>query len=403
MALVRRARAEGRRIRPLGSSHSWSDVARGEDIVVDTAGLSGVRSVDLEAGRAVVRSGTVLRELVDALAREGAGPSIVGSVLAQTVGGAISTGTHGSSLRHGTLSQAVRAMRVVTGTGEVMVLEEGDARLDAFRVGLGVLGLVTEVTLAVEPAFRLRETATPTAFDEAIDAIPELAAEHEYVKLFWVPHTDRVQVFTYARTDAPVDRRAVAQWADRVVVNRGVLPALVGLGNLVLPAVPAINRLIGAAYFRPSVRVGPAPDVLSLAMPPIHREVEYGVPLERAGEAVRAVRAAVDLMKLRVNFIWEIRFVPGDDTWMSPAFGRAGCQVGIYGGHNRDFEALLGAADPIMESMQGRPHWGKEQRGLTPSRVHALWPKAREFVELARSLDPDRVFVSPFAQRTLAL
>src|SRR5262249_49402295 len=148
--------------------------------------------------RVTIAAGTRIRELVAALAERGLALPIVGSIAAQAIAGAIATGTHGSSLVHGNLSSLVEGVRLIDGRGSPIEIGAHDPRLDGARVHLGALGVLTRITLRVEPAFRLAETIEALPLDGACARAAELARSAEYVKIWWLPHTPRAFVFRYA-------------------------------------------------------------------------------------------------------------------------------------------------------------------------------------------------------------
>ncbi|GIW70759.1 MAG: hypothetical protein KatS3mg102_0301 [Planctomycetota bacterium] len=133
--------------------------------------MDRVLAIDHQAGTVTVEGGIRLAALVRALAAQGLALPNLGSIAAQSVAGAIATGTHGTGLRLGNLSSFVRGLRLLTPSGEAIELREGGGEgelLAAARVHLGCLGAVTQVTLACVPAFRLRERAAPCGFSEAL-------------------------------------------------------------------------------------------------------------------------------------------------------------------------------------------------------------------------------------------
>lgn len=387
--LVVQARREGRRIRACGSRHSWSAVAAGHDNQVDLGDLD--RFLDLDADTVTVEAGVQLQTLVDVLAAHGRALPVVGSILEQTVAGATATGTHGSSWHRPNVAANVRALRLVTGTGEVRDLE-GD-ELDALRVHLGSAGLVTRITLGTVPAFRLKETMVRLPFDEAADTILDTAQAHDFCKLWWLPHARDAYVFTYDVTDEPGERDARA-WAVDGWVNRTVFPAMLRLGGWFPPAITPIQRAIDVASFRPGSRVGRSDHMLTLVMPPRHRETELAFDVARTPEALRAVREMVTSMGARVDFIGECRFVDGDSGWLSPAYGRRSCQLGVYATHSPDVDRVFAAYQGLGDAWGARPHWGKEH-DLSADEVEALYPQARAFRAMADELDPDGLFAGP--------
>src|SRR5438105_11311356 len=185
--ILRAAREAGLRVKVVGGAHSFSNVACTDGILVSLDALSRVLAI--ESDRVTVEAGIRLHELNRALAARDLALGILGSIAQQSVAGAISTGTHGSGPRHGSLASMVCGLRLVLADGSVRDLTPGDELFDAARVGLGALGIITRVTLRCERAFLLEERAGPVRFDEAVEQIPQLVREEPYVKLWWLPHT----------------------------------------------------------------------------------------------------------------------------------------------------------------------------------------------------------------------
>jgi L-gulonolactone oxidase len=287
-------------------------------------------------------------------------------------------------------------MRIVDGRGSVHELT--GERLIAARVHLGALGIVSELAVQTVPAFHLAETVEPIPVRDAPAALPDLARSAEYVKVWWMPHTDHAAVFRYERTterNAGPDPARQRRIDERM--HRYVFPLVLRLGRI-----PGVTRrlspLIGKTLFGPR-RSGEAPLMLSTPHPARHRETEAALPLARAGEAFDRLVRAIDRDQLTVNFIVEARFVPADPAWMSPAHGVDTCQLGAY--------CYGAAADPYfaafwreMRGLAARPHWGKElDHGA--DELRALFPRFDAFCALRDELDPDRAFGSAFHTRIL--
>ncbi len=401
--VVAAAAAAGGRVRVVGAGHSWSAIAAPEDIALTLDGLAGITSVDRERMQVTVAAGTRLRDLNAALDQRGLALPIVGSIAQQSVAGVIGTGTHGSSLVHGNLSSLVESLRLVSGRGEPVSIGGADPRLDGARVHLGALGIVTEVTLRVVPAFRLRETIDNIPLATVAPTLLEIARSAEYVKVWWLPHTKLAQVFRYTRTEEPSSRRPTpitGRWIDDHLLHGGVFPALLAVARRRPAWIPPINRALARVYLDRRPRVAPSALALSTPMPVRHRETEAALPLERSGEAFDRVVHRIDRDGLRVTFPVELRFVRGDSAWMSPAHGADTCQIGAYCSDAPDVDAYFAAFWSELRALGARPHWGKElDHGV--DEVRAAYPQADRFRALRDALDPARVFGSAFHTRVL--
>ncbi|MBK5306978.1 MAG: FAD-binding protein [Frankiaceae bacterium] len=404
---VDRARAAGTSVRVIGAGHSWSRIAVPEAVAMSLDAMAGDVRVDDARQTVTVPGGMRLRDLSAHLLRSGLSLPIVGSIQAQTVAGAIATGTHGSSLTHGNLSSLVTAVRVVAGTGEVVDIGRDDERLNALRVHLGALGVVTRVTLRVRAAGRLHQLIEHLPVEAVPDALPEIAASAEYVKVWWLAHASSAQVIRYTRTDDPVTRRpaaATSRWIDERVMHRSVFPALVRLQHR-RPAVTAgINERLSRMYLGAASQIGQDALMLNTPMPMRHRETEAAVPMGTAPEAVRRVLDLFQGGRPAVSFPLEIRFVRGDDAWMSPASvqdrGADTCQIGAYSTDGPDCTSYFDAFWRVMRPLGARPHWGKEL-DHTADELRPLYCHMDRFTALRDQLDPQRVFGGEFHSRVL--
>ncbi len=246
-ALVNEAFTSRQRLRVVGAGHSWSAIAAPDQIALSLDRCSGIAG---EApGTVVVRAGTRLCDLNVELAERGLALPILGSITHQTVAGAIATGTHGSSLVHGNLASLVEAVRLVTGTGEVLELDAHDARLDGARVHLGALGAITRVTLRVVPEFRLAETIENVPVGEVASQFEAIGRSAEYVKVWWLPHTPLAHIYRYERTDDPPSRRPTPEterWFDERILHGVVLPIAFAVHRWRPAVIPGVEPHDGA-------------------------------------------------------------------------------------------------------------------------------------------------------------
>jgi FAD/FMN-containing dehydrogenase len=393
---------EGQGLKVVGAGHSFSGIAVPEQHAMSLDGLEGVVSLDADARRVTVRAGTRLRDLSRALHARGWALPIVGSIQAQSVAGAIATGTHGSSLVHGNVASLVHAMRLVDGRGDLVELGPDDPRLEGARVHLGALGVVTEVTLRIEPAFRLRQVVEHVPVD-GVD-IEAVATSAEYVKVWWLPGTTHAQVVRYSRTTEPATRRPSAKtlrWVDEHVMHRALFPALVGVSHRRPRMVPRTNQRLMRTYLGPATQVGQSGLVLNTPMPLRHRETEAAVRLPMAQEGYERVVELVLRERIAADFPLEVRFVKGDANWLSPAYGGDTCQIGAYTTDGPHRDRYFAGFWEAMEGLDARPHWGKElhQNG---AEITTRYPRYQRFLALRDELDPGRVFDNAFLRQVLS-
>lgn len=359
--LVAGAAARGGHVRAVGAGHSSSAVVGADDVLVDTTGLCGIVAVDRARRRATVRAGTRLRQLGPALSEHDLALPNYGDVATQTIAGAIGTGTHGSGISLPCLSASLVGVRLVRADGEV--LEVDDDRdghlLPALRVALGTLGIFSEVTLQLVPAFdaERREYAIGTA--AALAALDDLVAGNRGFDFYWYPRRDDVKL-------------------------RLVNP--VGGGGPPPPGARPLERASGDAF-----AVIPAHS----GIPHRFEECEYAVPAAAGPACFAAVRRRI-LERWRHLVGWRVlyRTVGADDAWLSPAGGRDVATVSLHQNATLPWREFFADIEPVFRAHGGRPHWGKKH-GLRGADLAPLYPHWRAFQALRRRMDPAEVFLSP--------
>ena len=405
-SLVIAAGAEGRQLKVVGAAHSWSDIAmspnsRAHLVSLDAmTGVIAIEAIDDEHALVDVWAGTRLHQLNQALAAEGWAMPILGSVAEQSLAGAVATGTHGSSIHHGNLSTLIESITLVDGQGHVRHLQSKD-ELDLARVSLGALGIFTRLRLRVCKAFNLSETLTRVPWEDARSCWRERLQAAPYLKIWWLPPSDDLLFFEYSPTSAPPTVNRLASVFDDKVTNPITLTLLLKFGALFPATVAPINRLIHKMRFGEGTHIDRSDRRFTLAMPPVHREVEYSLALEQAFDGLDAMRELVRDESIAINFIQELRFVKGDNGYLSPAQGRDSAQLGAYMAESPHRERYFRGFEDRMRALGGRPHWGKEFTGLNHHEISALWPQAREFARSAREYDPQGIFTNDFLQRVL--
>ncbi|MBV9661680.1 MAG: FAD-binding protein, partial [Acidimicrobiales bacterium] len=190
-AVVANAAEQGRRVKAVGAGHSFSGIARPEDVLLDLSPLRSLHHCDQDSGLVTVGAGMSLHNLSERLAQLGLAVSNLGDVDVQSVAGAISTGTHGTGAAHGGLATQVVGLEMVLADGTVTTCSRSERPYlwSAGRVGLGALGVITRVTLQAAPLFALRAEEGPMHLDELLARFDELTASFDHFEAYWFPHT----------------------------------------------------------------------------------------------------------------------------------------------------------------------------------------------------------------------
>jgi FAD-linked oxidoreductase len=399
------ARTHGLRVKMVGSGHSFTDVAVTDGLLLRPDRLSGVRNVDRDAMTVTVLAGTPLHLLNDRLHGLGLALHNMGDIDRQTVAGAISTGTHGTGGRWASLAAQVSGLELVTGDGDVLHActdgtPEEATLLEAARIGLGALGILTAVTFRVEPSFVLEAVEEPMTWAEVVDRFDELAADNHYFEAYWFPHTDRMLTKRNNRTlDEPEPLSRARAFVDDELLANTVFGALNRVGNLAPRTIRPLNQVAARAlsartFSDASHRVFTSPRRV------VFREMEYAVPREVGMQALTEVRALIEQRDWRISFPVEIRQAPADDVWLSTAHERDSVYLAFHVNAQTDHHEYFEAVERVLRGYDGRPHWGKLHT-RTAADLAPTYVRHGDFVALRDRLDPDRLFTNAYLDRVL--
>jgi len=401
---VTRATATGRLIKVVGSGHSFTGIAVAPDIQVDLGALAGVISVDRERRQVTVGGGTPLWQLTQLLARHGLALENMGDIDRQTISGAISTGTHGTGLAFGGLATQVVGLTLVSGTGELVRIDEEQSSelLPAARVGLGALGIIVEVTLQCVPSFAIHAIERVEPIDDVVATFDERCTHTDHFEFFWFPHTDTA--FTKANIRLPAytpleSTNRVSQWVEEELIENGVLGAICAVGSALPSTVPTLNRTVtrflsDREHTQRSDRVFTSPRRVRF------REMEYAVPYESMGAAFDEVRSLIAERGWHIGFPIEVRAADDDENWLSTAYGRRSAYIAVHRYVRDDPTEYFRAVEQIMRRYDGRPHWGK-MHGRTAADLRDTYPRFDDFLAVREKLDPRRTFTNDYLHRVL--
>jgi xylitol oxidase len=386
-------RASGR-VRALGTAHSFSPIADTAGDLVSVAALP--QRVEIAADRTTVTVSAGMRhgEIATRLQAEGLALHNLASLPHISVAGAVATATHGSGVRNGSLSTAVTALEMVIPDGELIRLSRS-ADPDRFTgavVALGCLGVLTALTLQVEPAYLVEQVVyEDLPFATLLTDLDEIMSVGYSVSLFTTWGRAEVdQVWVKRRTDDP----ATAPGSTWLGARRATVPHHPIAGMPTDNCTPQLGEP-GPWHERlPHFRLDHTPSSGA------ELQSEYLVPRRFGVEALRAMHAIRDHIA-PVLQASEIRTVAADDLWLSPAYG-----TDVLGLHCTWIDDAA-RVSPVMAMLEdalapfdARPHWGK-LFGVSPDRVQALYPRLGDFRALRHSLDPGNKFGNEMVDRYL--
>ncbi|MBB3055476.1 FAD-binding protein [Mucilaginibacter gotjawali] len=382
------------KIKALGTRHCFNTIADSRDNLLSTSKMNQVVSLNTAENTVTVEAGIKYGELAPYLHQKGYALHNLASLPHISVGGSITTATHGSGIRNGNLSSAVTGLELVIADGSIVHFSKAADRekLNAAVVGLGALGIITKVTLAIQPTFMVSQrvfTGLPMA--QVKENFEKIMSAGYSVSLFYDWQTDLInEVWIKSRigTDTLPDQ---PEFYGAKAATKNLHP-IIALGaencteQMGVPG-PWFERL-------PHFKMGFTPSSGK------ELQAEYFVPLHHAVAAIEAVAKLGKQIGPHL-FITEIRTIAADDLWMSPC--RHQTSVTIHFTWKQETEAVLALLPQIEQALapfNPRPHWGKVFT-LAPKILEARYPKLHDFKKLVAAFDPHGKFRNGFLERNI--
>lgn len=389
---VRAARDRGARVRAVGSGGSKSRISSTRAVVLHLNQPD--RLLEVRDGLVTVPAGMTTGRLQSLLRPEGLALPTVGEWKNATIAGALCTGTHGGSARHGIMSTSVRGLRVVTGTGEVVEISADDPDFDHVGVSLGAFGIITTVTLECVERFSLELKTDVVPFDETMRDPVAQESRSEFHASVWVPSARRVIRFAADRTPDPVrsvprrerfGRRTALAWllSRRLGFHGAVVSRMFGgraLGDWdeILSPLAVSSRVARFRNVANAVRRRTA--------------TEFAVAASRAPEALARFDEFFREHSRALNNPIGLRMNASDRFSVSPCSGRDTLWLDLFYDDTGSFVTELVA---LARDLGARSHWGKAL-ALPPEFLQRHYPSWNAFREARARFDPDEVFANAF-------
>lgn len=388
------------KIRMVGSGHSWSPLCETDGVNISLDSFQNILHVDRLRGLVTAQAGIKMWQLNKSLHSMGLALENQGSIDQQSIAGAVSTGTHGSGIRFPILADQLHEIKMIKADGSTLVIHrEKDRELfQAVGVNLGCLGIITEVTLRVKPAFNLRDLTTTKDFSTTIEEIEQYITQNDFFKIWWLPPTREAVVYRYQQTQEKTNDSRLRRYLKDEVFSVAAYRTLV-TGAKIFPSLAhPVNRFLTSQMKGPLDRIEESSKVFIVPEPPKHLETEWAFDAKEAKEILKAYKELLENRKYHMNFIQEIRFTQGDNFWLSGCHGRDTMWIGLYCFKHENFYDKLKDFEVFAKQFKGRPHWGKLFTHDTEY-LRQQYPKWDDFNALRKKLDPTGKFSNNFIER----
>src|SRR5271169_1264430 len=378
------------KLKVLGTRHSFNHIADSKDCFLSLQPMNEVVTIDPAAHTVTVAGSVTYGQLAPYLDSQGFALHNLASLPHISVVGACMTATHGSGEKNGNLSTAVSALEIVTASGDLVKLsrEHDDEIFNGAVVGLGALGVVTSITLGIQPSYKMRqyvyENLPFSALQDHFDAIESSAYS---VSLFTDWQKKRVnEVWIKSRVEEGAEFHPTPEFFGAKLATKNLHP----IAEISAENCTEQMGVLGPWYERlPHFRMGFTPSAGK------ELQTEFFVPRRHAVEAILAVERLRDQVTPSL-LITEIRAIAADNLWMSPAYQQD--SIAIHFTWKPDWPAvsrLLPVIEKELAPFNARPHWAKLFT-ISPQQLHASYKKLPQFIALTKKFDPNGKFRNDF-------
>jgi xylitol oxidase len=384
-----------KKFKVLGTKHCFNNIADSKNEFISLTQLNQTIELDKNKHTVTVGGGVRYGVLADYLQREGYALHNLASLPHISVAGSTATATHGSGNKNGNLSSAVSALEIITADGKIIFLsreKDGEQFLGAV-VNLGGIGVVTKVTLDVQPTFMVRQNVYENlAFENLKDHFDEIMSGGYSVSLFtdW-QNKNFSEVWIKSRVDQETNDKARSDFFGAKPATKNVHPII----SLSAENCTEQMGVPGPWHERlPHFKMGFTPSSGK------ELQSEYFVPRAHAYEAIMAVEKLHEQITPHL-MITEIRTIDADNFWMSPCYKQPSATIHFT--WQQDWPAvkkLLPLIEEQLAPFNAKPHWGKLFT-MQPSHLKSLYTKLPEFQQLLNHYDPQRKFGNEFLDKNI--
>ena len=388
-------------MKAVGSGHSFTAIAIAEEVLVDLSKYDEIIAIDKINRTVTVQSGIQLSKLNQALYENSLAMQNLGDIAYQTIAGAISTSTHGTGAKFTGIANQVVALRVVLADSSIV---ECSANLNAelfscARVGLGAIGLISTVTLKVVPAFNLAVIEEPMRVDDVLQNLDLHVDSNDHFEFFWVPHTGWALTKRNNRNNLPIEPMSkMSHWYSKTLMENYAFGAVCMLGKARPSLIPKLAKALPSSgrneYSDASHKVFASKRIIKFY------EMEYAIPREACAEALNRVRRMVTDSGFFLNFPVEVRFTAPDEIPLSTASNRESAYIAVHIYKGMNYVPYFTEVESIMNSYQGRPHWGK-LHFQNASTLASRYPQWDVFQSVRNQVDPKRMFSNQYLETVL--
>jgi len=316
----------------------------------------------------------------------------------------LSTGLAGPTL--GSLSSEVAGFRLIKADGEAIECS-ATSHTDVWsagRVSFGSLGVMSEITLSLRKAYKLKERNWLMPAQDCWRDLAKLRDEHRHFEFFWFPYADDVVAKALGDTDEdvppPLTSELMQSRGERLTSDQRIFKAGCEIARLVPSLSARLQKVFTKAAMGASSRSRWSHEIFPSPRNVRFNEMEYAVPAANGADCIREIAEVIRTKKIATCFPLEFRFVKSDDIWLSPFYKRDAVTISVHQYAGQDFATLFNTSEAIFRRYGGRPHWGKLHT-LRAKDFETLYPRWEDFRNLRAKLDPKGRFLNSYLKEIL--
>lgn len=402
--IIQEAAEQGLKVKAIGAIHSLAPIPSTEGVCIVLDKYKNV--VNIEDSLVTVQAGMKIWELNEILAKHNLALPILGAIDKQTVSGAISTGTHGGSLYHKSLSSYVQALRIIRADGSVLQIDRSQEIFKGIVISMGLFGIISTVTFKCVPAFSLQASNCNMPMDDLLQKFDDIHQNNKYADIRYSPITDNAQVLLI---NPAVEAIANNQGSDSATTTTKIERKFLTL------ALKLTLRLFNssrwnwlhrwsAKQYEKTVYALPSgqsdfvfthlegSDYDPIPLP----NMEIAIPYSQASAAIAVIRNHFQKTQKYPNIHVHFRCSAEEDLWLSPSYKQTICWFDFweYPYSGEFFKEMV----ELLKPFNFRSHWGK-QIMVDQEYLKQQYEKWNDFVRLRQEWDPDGMFSNPLLEK----
>ncbi len=398
--------SEAQDVRVFGTKCSSADIAAGTETLISLKNYNNIINIDKNKMQITAQCGITLEELITKVEELGWCIPCLPDIDTITLGGALSTGTHGTAKNGFLLSGYVIKIRLVKANGDILEIDDSNELFEAFRVSVGLLGVLSTITIQCEPLFNMKLVEEPMKDESWLQNCGEMLKENDFLRILWLPHTGSGYVIRGNKLDQGDNVKIKkGPWIHKY--RRSVSKFLYGCTVKYPYLTIWANRIIYQFFFRSKIEKSGTlygasvtksrGSTLDLA--------EWTIALDRFDETFRELKRELNNFKngAFAHIPMDVRFIKADKSWLSYAYDQDTVTIGCVtrNAETADHYKAFDIIENVFLKHNGRPHWAKRFKAGSRE-LSNLYPKWNDFIQLRREIDPEGKFLNNYLKRIFA-